>query len=49
MSDQLQRVLKYSNHASRQMTEMIYLLEKTIHRYIAYGTDCKKNNLLFEG
>ena len=28
MSDQLQRELKYSNHASRQMTEMIYLLEK---------------------
>ena len=31
------------------MTEMTYLLERTIHEYIAYDTDCKKNNLLFDG
>ena len=49
MSDQLQRKLKSSNHARRQMTEMTYLLERTIHEYIAYDTDCKKNNLLFDG
>ena len=34
MSDQLQRKLKYSNHARRQMTEMTYLLERIIHKYI---------------
>ena len=45
MSDQLQRKVKSSNHAKRQMT---YLLERTIHEYIAYDTDCKKNHLLFE-
>ena len=33
----------------RQMTEMTYLLERTIDKYIAYDTDCKKNHLLFEG
>ena len=33
----------------RQMTKMTYLLERTIHKYIAYDTDCKKNHLLFEG
>ena len=31
------------------MTEMRYLLERTIHEHIAYDTDCKKTNLLFEG
>ena len=48
MSDQLQRKLKSSSHARRQMTEMTYLLERTIHEYIAYDTDCKKNHSLFE-
>ena len=49
MSDQLQRKLKSLYHARRQMTEMTYLLERTIHEYIAYDTDCKKNHLMFEG
>ena len=49
MSGQLQRKLKSSNHARRQMIEMTYLLERTIHEYIACDTDCKKNHLLFEG
>ena len=52
MSDQLKRKSKSSNHARRQMTEMTYLLERTIHEYIAYDTDCNhlsKNHLLFEG
>ena len=49
MSDQLQRKLKSSNHARRKRTEMTYLLERTIHKYIAYITDCKNNHLLFEG
>ena len=34
------------------MTEMAYLLERTINEYIAYDTDCNhlsKNHLLFEG
>ena len=44
MSDQLQRKLKFLNHARRQMTEMTYLLERTIHEYISYNTDCKKNH-----
>ena len=44
----LQRKLRSSNHAKRQMTEMTYLLERTIHEYIAYETDCKKNHLLLE-
>ena len=39
MSDQLQRKLKSSNHTRRQMTEMTYLLERTIHEYIAYDTE----------
>ena len=45
MSDQLQRKLKSSNHARRQITEMTYLLERDIHEYIAYDPDCKKNHL----
>ena len=49
MSDQLRRKLKPSNHARRQMTEMTYLLERTIQENIAYDTDCKKKHLLFEG
>ena len=31
------------------MTEIAYLLERTIHEHIAYATDRKKNHLLFEG
>ena len=31
------------------MTEMTWLFERTIHEYIRYDTDCKKNHLLFEG
>ena len=48
MSNQLQRKLKSSKHAKRQMTKVTYLLERTIHEYIAYETDCKKNHLLLE-
>ena len=32
MSDQLQRRLKFYNHARRKMTEITYLLERTIHK-----------------
>ena len=49
MSDQFQRKSKSSNHARRQMTEMAYLLERTINEYIAYDTDCNhlsKNHFL---
>ena len=45
-----QRKLRYSNHARRHITEMIYLLERTIHEYIAYTTRIvRKIYLLFEG
>ena len=37
MNDQLQRKLKSSNHARRQMTEMRLLLERTIHEYIDFS------------
>ena len=46
MSNQLQRKLKSSKHAKRQMTKVTYLLERTIHEYIAYDTE---KSLLFEG